>query len=242
MTSSTKSRNTIELVLRVGQHPERTANASPHEELANANDSGKAQLAFLNRWGPLLTPPDGHDAFAHHLEFENRLSDELLEEAFRAFGGGLFSSLRNSIREAWKTDPLLLNKIQSPDGDDRKDGAWLESIPQALLEIHDAAARFGRTTWRFKGSRIEVIPDDLWVSICILFLRDHAAGRTAICANPHCSNPFFLKRRSVQKYCEAGPCVEYAQRQYALSWWRTKGKKIRQQQQARSKNKKREAR
>jgi hypothetical protein len=56
--------------------------------------------------------------------------------------------------------------------------------------------------------------------ILMLFLRDHAAGKTAICANPDCPAPYFLKSRRTQKICEAGECVAWAQRNYSLKWWR----------------------
>ncbi len=56
--------------------------------------------------------------------------------------------------------------------------------------------------------------------ILMLFLRDHAEGKTAICANPDCPAPYFLKSRKTQKICEAGGCVTWAQRNYALKWWR----------------------
>jgi hypothetical protein len=61
---------------------------------------------------------------------------------------------------------------------------------------------------------------DLWAFICFLFLQDYRAGKTAKCANPECLAPYFLKRRKTQKFCDADACVGWAQRQYALRWWR----------------------
>jgi hypothetical protein len=68
----------------------------------------------------------------------------------------------------------------------------------------------------------------LWTFICFLFLRDFTAGKLGICANPDCPARYFKKKRSTQKFCEAGPCVAYAQRQYALRWWNVEGKARRQ--------------
>ena len=59
-----------------------------------------------------------------------------------------------------------------------------------------------------------------WALICMLLLRDHATGKTGVCANPECPAPYFLKSRKTQKICEAGECVAWAQRNYALKWWR----------------------
>jgi hypothetical protein len=44
--------------------------------------------------------------------------------------------------------------------------------------------------------------------------------RMRVCSNPHCAVPFFLARRSTQRFCERGECTRYAQNQYALKWWR----------------------
>lgn len=66
---------------------------------------------------------------------------------------------------------------------------------------------------------ITIHAGDAWTFICILILRDHAAGKTAICANPECSAPFFVKSRKTQKICELGECVIWAQRKHALKWW-----------------------
>ena len=66
---------------------------------------------------------------------------------------------------------------------------------------------------------ITIHAEDAWTFVCILILRDHAAGKTALCANPECSAPFFVKSRKTQKICELGECVIWAQRKHALKWW-----------------------
>ena len=62
--------------------------------------------------------------------------------------------------------------------------------------------------------------DDVWSIVAILFLRDHRAKRTAMCANPNCPNPYFIRKRRTQKYCEAGPCVAEALKTQKREWWR----------------------
>ena len=64
---------------------------------------------------------------------------------------------------------------------------------------------------------VEVSP---WEAIVLLFLRDHLAGKTAICSNPNCLNPFFIRKRKTQNYCEAGPCVKEGQRAHKREWWK----------------------
>ena len=71
-------------------------------------------------------------------------------------------------------------------------------------------------------------PKHLWASICFLFLWDWKAQKLGFCENPECPAPYFRKKRKTQKFCEQGPCVAYAQRQYSLDWWNRIGKKRRE--------------
>jgi len=71
-------------------------------------------------------------------------------------------------------------------------------------------------------------PKDLWASICFLFMWDFKAQKLGFCDNPECPAPYFRKKRKTQKFCEQGPCVAYAQRQYSLGWWNRVGKKRRE--------------
>jgi hypothetical protein len=97
------------------------------------------------------------------------------------------------------------------------DKASLDRLPKQL-----------HATFGVAGRQIELVRSNLVSAIVLLFLRDHAAGKTAVCANPDCPNPYFIRKRKSQKYCEAGPCVEQAQREQKRKWWnrnRGKGKK-----------------
>jgi hypothetical protein len=71
---------------------------------------------------------------------------------------------------------------------------------------------------------IEIKTHDFLGTITLLFLRDYWAGRIGICANQKCPNPYFIRKRKTQKYCEAGPCTGEAQRQQKLNWWNRVGK------------------
>jgi hypothetical protein len=107
--------------------------------------------------------------------------------------------------------------------------AW-RGNDDAFQYIRNSITKHMKTTWEIRKGRIEVSADDLWSTVCILFLCDHAAHKTAICANPDCQSPYFIKKRTTQKFCESGPCTEYAQRQYALKWWNRTGKQMRSKQ------------
>ena len=66
-------------------------------------------------------------------------------------------------------------------------------------------------------------------------------AKMAVCCNPECPAPYFLKKRTTQRFCERGPCVEYGQQQHALSWWRRVGAKRRaERREIQSKRKRKE--
>ena len=52
-----------------------------------------------------------------------------------------------------------------------------------------------------KPTGVEIAVLDLWNLIRLLFLRDHSAGRTKVCANKDCLSPYFLEQRKGQKFC-----------------------------------------
>ena len=70
--------------------------------------------------------------------------------------------------------------------------------------------------------QIDLRTDDLWRLIGFLFLRDFVAKKIGVCGNPDCPAPYYLKSRRHQQFCQSGSgsCTAYAQRQYALKWWR----------------------
>ena len=43
--------------------------------------------------------------------------------------------------------------------------------------------------------------------------------RMTKCGNPECLAPYFLAKRSTQRYCERGECTRYAVRKKARKWW-----------------------
>jgi hypothetical protein len=111
----------------------------------------------------------------------------------------VFLEAQDSLRRAWR-------------GDDK-----------GLDYIKLSAGTYMRFSWAFKAGRAELVAEDLWSAICVFFLRDQSAHKTGICENPHCSAPYFIKRRKTQLFCQAGPCVEYGARVRANRWWKDHG-------------------
>jgi hypothetical protein len=93
--------------------------------------------------------------------------------------------------------------------------AW-ERNEQAIAEMQ--ASRIPAMLFPTKGG-FEFEPHVWTQAMDLLFLRDHLAGKTAICANKDCPNPYFIRKRKTQKYCEAGPCVAQAQKEQKREWW-----------------------
>ena len=165
-----------------------------------------------------------------HEALANLRSEENAVKAFKAHWGELLASgkAKSLNLRARLGQPGLLVDYVGPETElqQRLRDAWRDD-ESALRYINYSIAGHMKTVWEFRKGHIEVAVDDLWSTICILFLRDHAAHKTAICANPDCKSPYFIRKRKTQKYCESGPCTEYAQRRYALKWWNRTGKKIR---------------
>ena len=110
-----------------------------------------------------------------------------------------FTDAQDDLRKAWAGDSGAMSEIE----------AQLKYPLEARLSV--------------KAGGVELTTDNLRSLICVLFLLDRAAGKTAVCANPECPAPYFLRKRKDQKFCERGQCTVYAQRGYALGWWQRKG-------------------
>jgi hypothetical protein len=112
-------------------------------------------------------------------------------------------TFRDILRKAWKTDSDA--DLTAVDGISRlaQGSAWWSSA----IEKH-----------------IELIVDNPFGVLCVLFLRDYAAKRLGICANPDCQTPYFVKSRKTQKVCSAPACKVYSYQTSTLNWWNREGK------------------
>jgi hypothetical protein len=86
-----------------------------------------------------------------------------------------FLAAQKLLQEAWRGNVEALDEIAAGLTDELE----LEAHPQGL----------------------ELRVRDLWTLVRLLFLRDHASGKTKVCANPDCPTPSFLQARKGQKYC-----------------------------------------
>jgi hypothetical protein len=77
-----------------------------------------------------------------------------------------------------------------------------------------------------------IFPQPTYLRPMLAYAALDQARRFAVCQNPECPAPYFLARRKNQKYCERGPCTQYAQRVYSLGWWHRTGKSLRQERRS----------
>jgi hypothetical protein len=165
-------------------------------------------IAFANL---LAEDPKAAEAFTKRYGVLSQLYERIDDSDFRKFtiDSATFIAKQDDLRHAW------------PDKDGVEDIGALVGFEGEVEEGFD-------TDVVISGGYVHLRPRDLWASICFLYLWDSQAQRLGFCGNPDCPAPYFRKKRKTQKYCEQGPCVQHAQRQYSLDWWNRIGKKKRE--------------
>ncbi len=134
-------------------------------------------------------------------------------------------TLRDGLRQIWHADVLIAER---------------QRILNRWLQVHHPIPTSPRGPFSYIGQR--PLQYDMWQPVLHAgriepafhsiraqliqgVLEQHA--RFAVCQNPDCAAPYFMAKRSDQKYCEQGECTTYAQRKYALKWWNREGKESR---------------
>jgi hypothetical protein len=78
-----------------------------------------------------------------------------------------------------------------------------------------------RETWLYRSGCViqnyRILPLALAIGVSEL------APRMAICKNPDCPSPYFLKSRKTQQFCDRTACLAYGQRAQKLEWWNKHG-------------------
>jgi hypothetical protein len=182
-----------------------------------SSKAGYAQIKVWLRTGPPAAKEALHVAFAN-LRDEPEAIDAFVKRwgpVVTPWNGDahdlqMARAFRHTLRAAWAGDKAALEMAQ-------------RHVAKVVATI------------RVTGSRIEVEAAEQWVTAYLLFIQDGHAGRTAVCENPECVAPYFVRKRNTQKFCEAGPCVAYGARLRANKWWHEHGDDWRETQQKKSK-------
>jgi hypothetical protein len=101
----------------------------------------------------------------------------------------------------------------------RQDKEAMEDVEAQVQHALDA-----RTSIKLGG--VELTTENLWSFICVLFLRDHLAGKARICESPDCANPYFLAKRRGQKFCSHVCAVRENVRRFRRAELQAQPKKI----------------
>jgi hypothetical protein len=154
-----------------------------------------------------------------HEAFVNMQSTQEAIRAFERRWGSLFEDGvipdwliedQKKLRLVWRSAWEIESQKSSLPGELR---TRYETAVQGLVPKELA------TNFAIDKRRIVLTPQNLWDAIALLFHRDRLAHKLAVCANPECPNPYFVRRRKTQIYCQAGPCVGQAQREQKRDWW-----------------------
>lgn len=205
-----------------------------HRELANLPDDEGAVLKFVRRWGRVRT-------YSDKLPKTLRTSQELFV--------GPLAEVTEALREAhpeteggWDAPVLFFD--EQPEIiylRDKLRRAW-EGNADALDSLEQALKEQVSSTLAFKESQIEITARDAWTLTCLLFLLDHAKGKTAVCKNPNCLARYFIAGRKNQQFCGNDECFAFAARTRTTTWWGVHGKKWREQRRKKAQKKGRKQR
>jgi hypothetical protein len=182
------------IVARESEWPE-----PPHIVFANLHsDNVHVVEAFTKQYG-LLTELIRYDDPGAGFVGEEHLTFTKGKRPYFQFRSLQLVEPQNVLRRAWRGEPQYVHEIEF-------------AVQHIDLQLD------------VENGTVKLQPKDLWTLICFLFLRDYTARRLGFCENPNCSDPYFRKKRSTQRFCEAGGCVRYAQQQWSLEWWKKIGK------------------
>jgi hypothetical protein len=128
---------------------------------------------------------------------------------------------RDNLRELWRNP--------SDENCARYLNAW-------VLETHRGKAM----SWVVASGSVGymVIPNDCILPLSLALAVSELGPKMGVCANPQCPQPFFLKGRKGQRFCDRPTCAAYGQREHKRNWWREHGEEMRRKAKTRRHTKK----
>jgi hypothetical protein len=158
------------------------------------------------------------------------------KKLYQDYADAKLLKLRDELRLLWsehipvelKEDDTLANPV--PDLSDqaedlREEWQWRQSgsqvgwepLQQYVCEQWLKAAGTAGLLVDWEQQRLR--PDPKCLPLVLVWGCLKARDRFAYCANPECPAPFFIAKRSDQKYCSE-MCATPAKREAKLRWWR----------------------
>ena len=149
----------------------------------------KSFVQFVKRYGPLPPRPEEQSLGlpGHRETFENPVAFGEIQLVLRSAWRGDNSAIdliaaedQETARDRWHL--FLQNKAESA-GIERKtfEGSPIEWSPADPIRARVSV-----------GTNLEIVVEDLWSLIRLLFLQDHRGDRTRICNNEKCLAPLAL--------------------------------------------------
>lgn len=124
----------------------------------------------------------------------------------------------------WPSDEDLVNwrlwLRQVWKGEDDRD------VRFALAAWTREATRDNRQSWVFDASQAPyaVRPNYKILALSLAVGTSELLSKMAVCQDPKCPQPYFLKSRKTQRFCERPACSAYGQREHKKNWWKEHGK------------------
>ena len=177
-------------------------------ELANLRDDPPSFERFARRW----------PVFAPIWRGEFRVAGVVCDDWPTGMPPGLPKRFfliwqqREKLREIWrgnsnKLTEVLLASLDEIYEDPDPEGPW----PREL-----------KVDWQ-RGEFVYVPRREFQRAVYELFRRSPLAK---VCGNPDCAAPYFIARKTAQRYCSDG-CAQVFQREWKRRWWKEKGSKWR---------------
>lgn len=193
----------------------KTEHKLTHEDLANLHDDEGVALLERRCGRPIFNEKDG--VMSVYIMMLTLFGGKplLLEKSGETRRERMMGILSKPISELKR---LIVFKFR-----DLLRQAW-RGETNALADVQSLAKADTHFTIGQNG-QIELVVENPLAKACILFLHDFGAGRLAFCANPNCTDPFFVRSRSTQKFCDRDACMVYSHRLSANKYWSNHRKK-----------------
>jgi hypothetical protein len=176
----------------------------PHIFFANLKIDWESLLLFDKTFGGLLN------------EHWRLMPTQKHEIAITEADVQLAQQMQGLLRGAWRGDQTAIELLQF--------GATHYAEQQAYgpIQIKPVPTSHG----------VDIYAPDLWTYVRVAFLNDQSRAR--VCENPDCAAPYFLAKRKDARLCGNEACSAWAQRQWSLDHWRSRGEKLRKLRKAKA--------
>lgn len=189
------------------------------QEFANSGCERERVAFFVKRWPGFLSFLDDFAAGGYITKLPPGLPEA--EHARMKSAGNweradFFKDFRDHVRAAWTGNERVIQYLL---------GFGIEELGADSFETKvGGRANQIRPDWRRSGFRYE--PQNTFQAAVYELLKHSRQAR--VCANPDCTNPYFIATDHRQKFCSP-ECTQPAQKEWRRRWWEQHGQQWREQ-------------